>query len=336
MGKGATRVAIPRFHDRLPDRAPTVSRGRLGADDGIRTRDPHLGKLGSSARFGLLLARTDVDAPKNRGLTTFLVDMHAPGVEVRPLRQMTGDAEISEVYFEDARLAADAQLGEEGRGWQVATTTLMNERVSIGNALASHGTGPIATALELFRRHRPGDGALRDRVARLWVESELTRMMSLRAAQLGQTGDPGPVGSVGKLFGAEHNLRIHELVIDLLGSEGMLAGDRHRQFLRSRANTIEGGTSEVRTHPGRANPRTPARRPRPAGPPLEGDPPELAQPADELMQGTTCISSRGTPDCGGAEAASALRAPIAGAPRCVAGLPGGSSRGHAAAPTDHR
>ena len=212
--------------------------------------------LGARARYGLLLARTDVDAPKNHGITAFLVDMHAEGIEVRPLRQMTGDAEFSEVFFDNARLPADAQLGPEGKGWQVATTTLMNERVSIGNALATSGSGPAATALELYRARHAGDRALRERVARLWIESELTRMMSLRAEQLGQAGDPGPVGSVGKLFGAEHAQRIHELIVDLLGAEGMLYPDRSADgapvartsqvaFLRSRANTIEGGTSEV-------------------------------------------------------------------------------------------
>jgi alkylation response protein AidB-like acyl-CoA dehydrogenase len=211
--------------------------------------------LGHKARFGLLLARTDIDAPKNRGLTTFLVDMKAPGVETRPLRQMTGDSEFNEVYFDNVRLPADARLGPEGKGWQVATTTLMNERVSIGNALTAGGA-PVTTALQLFRRRGDHDPALRDRVTRMWIEAELGKMMSLRAAQLGQTGAPGPVGSVGKLFSAEHALRINELIIDLLGPEGMLYPpfgadgaplQRGPQVssLRSRANTIEGGTSEV-------------------------------------------------------------------------------------------
>ena len=212
--------------------------------------------LGDKARHGLLLARTDIDAPKNHGITAFLVDMRAPGVDVRPLRQMTGDAEFSEVFLQEVRLHADAQLGPEGKGWQVATTTLMNERVSIGNALASSGTGPAATAIDLYRQRHTGDAALRDRVTRLWIESELTRMMSLRAAQLGRAGNPGPVGSAGKLLGAEHARRIHDLLVDLLGAEGMLYPERNADgspaartpqvtFLRSRANTIEGGTSEV-------------------------------------------------------------------------------------------
>ena len=177
--------------------------------------------LGHKARFGLLLARTDPDAPKNRGLTTFLVDMQAPGVEVRPLRQMTGDSEFNEVYLTDVRLPAGTQLGPEGKGWQVATTTLMNERVSIGNTMATMAT-PADRAVALYHERGHDDPVLRDRVVRMWIESELGRLMSLRAGQLGQTGDPGPVGSVGKLFGAEHALRVHELLVALLGADGML------------------------------------------------------------------------------------------------------------------
>jgi alkylation response protein AidB-like acyl-CoA dehydrogenase len=211
--------------------------------------------LGHKAAFGLLLARTDVDAPKNRGLTTFLVDMHSPGVDIRPLRQMTGDAEFNEVYFDALRLPADAQLGAEGRGWQVATTTLMNERVSIGRVMAVMAT-PAETAVRLYRDRGHDHPVLRDRVAAMWIESEVGRLITERAGQLGQVGDPGPVGSIGKLYGAEHALRVHNLVVDLLGAEGMLypeftatgaPAERTPQvgFLRSRANTIEGGTSEV-------------------------------------------------------------------------------------------
>jgi alkylation response protein AidB-like acyl-CoA dehydrogenase len=211
--------------------------------------------LGHKAAFGLLLARTDVDAPKNRGLTTFLVDMQARGVEMRPLRQMTGHSEFNEVYFDDLRLPADAQLGPEGMGWQVATTTLMNERVSIGRVMATMAS-PAETAKHLFSKRDDCNPVLRDRVTRMWVESEIGRLITERAGQLGQTGDPGPVGSIGKLFSAEHALRVHNLVVDLLGPDAMLYppfgvdGAPVEQapqvnFLRSRANTIEGGTSEV-------------------------------------------------------------------------------------------
>jgi alkylation response protein AidB-like acyl-CoA dehydrogenase len=210
--------------------------------------------LGHKASQGLLLARTDPDAPKNRGITAFIVDMHAPGVDVRPLRQMTGDAEFNEVYLDDLRLPADAQLGPVNAGWQVATTTLMNERVAIGAAMTNMAS-PAATAARLYGERPRPDPVLRDRVAQMWIESEVGLMVTLRAAQLSISGDPGPVGSVGKLFAAEHALRVHELIVDLLGAEGMLypsygpaappRADHRVAFLRSRANTIEGGTSEV-------------------------------------------------------------------------------------------
>ena len=166
---------------------------------------------------------------------------------------MTGDAEFNEVYLTDVRLPATARLGPENHGWQVATTTLMNERVSIGSAMTTLAT-PASTALELYRAHPTGPVA-RDRVVAMWIEATVARFMNLRAAQLGATGDPGPVGSVGKLFAAEHALRVHELIVDLLGADATLYPDvsagspdrtDHRvAFLRSRANTIEGGTSEV-------------------------------------------------------------------------------------------
>ncbi len=237
------------------DLAGLATRAERDGDEWLITGQKVWTSLGHKAAFGLLLARTDIEAPKNRGLTTFLVDMHAPGLEVRPLRQLTGDAEFNEVYLNNVRLPASAQLGPVGKGWQVATTTLMNERVSIGNAMATMAT-PAERAVELFRERGSSEPVMRDRVVAMWIESELGRLMALRAAQLGQAGDPGPVGSVGKLFGAEHALRVHELLVDLLGPEGALypafgpdGAPVERtvpvQFLRSRANTIEGGTSEV-------------------------------------------------------------------------------------------
>jgi alkylation response protein AidB-like acyl-CoA dehydrogenase len=237
------------------DLAGLATRAERDGDQWVVNGQKVWTSLGHVASYGLLLARTDVDAPKNRGITAFLLDMHAAGVDVRPLRQMTGDAEFNEVYLDDVRLPFDAQLGPEGKGWQVATTTLMHERVSIGTALAT-AASPASTAVDLYRTRHRGETVLRDRVARMWIESEVGRLMSVRAAQLGQTGDPGPVGSVGKLFTAELARRVHELIIDLLGADGQLypsfgsdgaPSERTPQvaYLRSRANTIEGGTSEV-------------------------------------------------------------------------------------------
>jgi alkylation response protein AidB-like acyl-CoA dehydrogenase len=222
--------------------------------------------LAHLSRFGLLLARTNPDVPKHKGITAFLVDMQADGVDVRPLYQITGEAEFNEVFFTDVHMPDTARLGGEGDGWRVAVTTLMNERVSIGGGVSRRGGGPIADALRIWKERWSADTsphalALRDRLVSSWIRSEVLSMTNQRAAQVRQAGTPGPEGSVAKLAYAEENQRVYELCIDLLGAEGMLypAGypmirpevlgmgstDVHKSFLRVRANSIEGGTSEV-------------------------------------------------------------------------------------------
>jgi alkylation response protein AidB-like acyl-CoA dehydrogenase len=219
--------------------------------------------LAHKSRYGMLLARTDPEAEKHNGLTYFVVDMHAPGVDVRPLRQMTGDAEFNEVYFTDVRIPDSERLGEVGAGWRGAIVTLMNERVAIGGAVGGRGAGPIGSALSIWADLNPEQRTptRRDRLMGLWVESEVLRMNSLRATANSATGGtPGPEGSIGKLAQAELNKRIFDFCIDLLGASGLLyddyqmrrpeaagglAGTPQRMFLRSRANSIEGGTSEV-------------------------------------------------------------------------------------------
>jgi len=204
------------------------------------------------AHFGLLAARTDPGVPKHRGITYFVMDMHADGVEVRPLRQLTGDAEFNEVFFVDAPVPDDDRLGSVDGGWPVVLTTLMNERVMIGGAL-QRGAGPIQDALLLWRRASHCDPVLRDRLVQLWTEAECLRLTTLRAAERAQAGTPGPEGAVGKLAATLLNQRIYDLCMDLLGPAATLydvtaAGvrdDPRWQFLRSKANTIEGGTSEI-------------------------------------------------------------------------------------------
>jgi alkylation response protein AidB-like acyl-CoA dehydrogenase len=215
------------------------------------------------ARYGLLVARTDPEQPKHKGMSYFVLDMKAPGVEVRPLRQMTGEAEFNEVYLTDARIPDGERLGAEGEGWRVAMTTLMNERVSIGGGVAPRGSGPIAEAVRLWKA-RPDDQrdpATRDRLLRAWVQAEVGRLTNLRAQQMRSAGTPGPEGSIAKLAFAELNKKIYELCVDLLGPAGMLyksyemvrpeeagfggEGDVTKAFLRVRANSIEGGTSEI-------------------------------------------------------------------------------------------
>ena len=223
--------------------------------------------LAHTASFGLLLARTDPDVPKHRGLTYFIVDMHAPGVEVRPLRQMTGDAEFNEVFFTDARIPDADRLDAVGAGWRVAMTTLMNERVAIGSGVSARASGPIHEALRIWHEHAAEDGgrrtgARRERLMALWVQSEVARLTNLRAREMRRAGTPGPEGSVAKLFTAELNKHIYELCVELLGMQGTLyptdysmrrperaifsgGADPRFTFLRTRANSIEGGTSEI-------------------------------------------------------------------------------------------
>jgi alkylation response protein AidB-like acyl-CoA dehydrogenase len=218
--------------------------------------------LAHTSRWGLLVARTDPDVPKHRGLTYFIVDMHAPGVEVRPLRQITGDAEFNEVFFTDVRIPDGQRLDAVGAGWRVATTTLMNERVAIGGGVPARSAGVIHEALRIWKDKKDKTEAQRERLMVLWVEAEVARLTNMRARALRRAGTPGPEGSVAKLVGAELNKRVYELCVDLLGMTGTLfpthyemrrpdratfsgGADPRQTFLRSRANSIEGGTSEI-------------------------------------------------------------------------------------------
>ena len=221
------------------------------------------------ARWGMLLARTNPDVAKHDGLSYFVLDMHAPGVEVRPLYQITGEAEFNEVFFNDVRIPHAYMLGKEGQGWRVAITTLMNERVAIGGGgTKKKAGGATAQLLGLWNERQPGalspaqEALLRDRVAKLYIENELLRITAQRARAAQRAGNPGPEGSVSKLAQAEINKRLWETALDILGADGLSfeAGYELRQgyggfdgpealakyqFLRSRANSIEGGTSEI-------------------------------------------------------------------------------------------
>ena len=219
--------------------------------------------LAHLARWGLLIARTDPQQPKHKGMTYFIVDMQGPGVEVRPLRQMTGEAEFNEVYFTDARIPDAWRLSDVGDGWRVAIATLMNERTAIGSAsLGERGGGFMGLALDLWQqRNGRSDPVTRDRLMRLWVESEVLRLTGIRAAQRRAAGTPGPEESTSKLLTSELNKKLTNLCVDLMGPEGALysswdmtrpdtiGGPRsdnvQQQFLRARANTIESGTSEI-------------------------------------------------------------------------------------------
>lgn len=219
--------------------------------------------LGHVARRGLLVARTDPGVVKHAGLTFFLLDMKSPGVDVRPLRQATGEAEFNEVYFTDVVVADSDRIGDVGAGWAVARTTLMNERTALGGTGAPRGAGAIGQAVTLFRKAAAAGraGAVqRDRLMQLWVRAEVARLTSLRASQSQGDGGPGPEGSVAKLNMAEGNRAVQEFCVDLQGPAGQLISgyemtrpeaaslsglDPAKSYLRSLANSIEGGTSEI-------------------------------------------------------------------------------------------
>jgi alkylation response protein AidB-like acyl-CoA dehydrogenase len=210
------------------------------------------------ARFGMLLARTDPDKAKHEGLTYFIVDMQTPGVEVRPLRQMTGSSEFNEVFFTDVRVPDRNRVGAVGDGWRCARTTLMNERV----ALAGISLDPVSFTGGVRRdpwlSYLEGipdrtDPVVRQRLAQFYIEAEVKEITAFRANSARLRGQqPGPEGAVNKVFNAEYNQRRSSFAVDAsgMGAVAWVPGDqrgeaRAQTFLRARANTIEGGTSEV-------------------------------------------------------------------------------------------
>ena len=243
------------------DFAGLSSRGVRDGDEWVCNGQKVWTTLGHLARWGLLVVRTDTEAVKHAGLTAFVVDMHAPTVEVRPLRQMTGEAEFNEVYFTDTRIHESEMLGKPGDGWRVSLTTLMNERVSIGGSIPQKGSGPIQSLTSTWADLPDDrkDSANLDEVMKLWSRAEVLRLTNIRANQMRRMGDPGPEGSISKMASANLNKDIYAKVVDLLGAEGMLYGSYEmlrpettmgydtlqKAFLRSRANSIEGGTTEV-------------------------------------------------------------------------------------------
>ncbi|MCX4513957.1 acyl-CoA dehydrogenase family protein [Streptomyces sp. NBC_01619] len=213
------------------------------------------------ARWAILIARTDPDAPKHRGITYFLCDMTDPGVEVRPLRQITGEAEFNEVFLTGVRIPDAHRLGSVGDGWKVARTTLMNERVSIGGMRLPREGGMIGPVARTWRdRPELRTHDLHQRLLTLWVDAEVARLTGERLRQQLAAGQPGPEGSGMKLAFARLNQEISGLEVELRGEEGLLyddwtmrrpelvdftGRDAGYRYLRSKGNSIEGGTSEV-------------------------------------------------------------------------------------------
>jgi alkylation response protein AidB-like acyl-CoA dehydrogenase len=212
--------------------------------------------LAHQARFGILLARTNPDVPKHEGLSYFLVDMQSPGVDVRPLVEMTGQHLFNEVFFTDVKIPADALIGEEGNGWAMARDTLDNERVTLSRAGLQWGWGPTAEDLVQAARDAGGvkDAVLRMRLVDAYIEHEIIRIHGLRMVAAAVSGRPGPEASLRKALSDPHGQKTFILSKDLAGAEGMLrqSGPLGRDptvwsdgFLFAPALTIGGGTSEV-------------------------------------------------------------------------------------------
>ncbi|MFI7341344.1 acyl-CoA dehydrogenase family protein [Streptomyces sp. NPDC050085] len=214
-----------------------------------------------NARFAILIARTDPDVPKHRGITYFVCDMTDPGVDVRPLRQITGEAEFNEVFLSDVRIPDAHRLGAVGNGWKVAQTTLNNERVAIGGMRIPREGGLIGPVVKTWRERpelRTPD--LHQRLVKLWVDAEVARLTGERLRQQLVAGHPGPEGAGMKLGFARLNQEISGLEVELLGEGGLLYDDwtlrrpelvdfagreAGYRYLRAKGNSIEGGTSEV-------------------------------------------------------------------------------------------
>jgi alkylation response protein AidB-like acyl-CoA dehydrogenase len=205
------------------------------------------------ADFCILVGLGDPDAPRYKNLTYMIVDMHAPGVDVRPLVQITGHPEFNEIFFTDVKVPKENILGSVGDGWQVAMTTLLHERGTLGFALSATLDVAVRKLIALAKERNVTDPILRDRIAREWIELQALKYTNYRSlTALTKTGIPGPEGSASKLVWSENNQRLTKLALEILGSSAQLTNgggyaDGYWQYqqLRSRGNTIEAGTSEI-------------------------------------------------------------------------------------------
>ena len=247
------------------DFAGLATKAVLDGDEWIVNGQKVWNTIAHLADWGMLVTRSNPDLPKHKGMTYFALDMHSPGVEVRPLRQITGEAEFNEVYLTDTRVPDANRIGATGEGWRVSLTTLMNERTAIGTGGApKRGSGAIASLVGVWNE-LPEDertAVRRDQLMSLWIEAEALRLTNLRAGANRRMGNPGPEGSVAKLAYSNLNKAILEAAVDFQGPAGQVgfnyeyrrpeelsptgaeSGVGHA-FLRVRANSIEGGTSEI-------------------------------------------------------------------------------------------
>ncbi len=251
------------------DLASLTTRAELDGDQWVVRGQKVWTSYAHTAHFGILLARTEPDLPVHQGISYFICPMDSPGITVRALYDMTGSHTFNEVFLDDVRLSADSLVGRRGQGWSLAKVTLGNERVSLSGSGALWGMGPTAAdLLDLVRGSgRPLDPQIRQRLARLWAEGEILRLLRLRTVSAAVAGmEPGPEASVRKALADEHGQHVMDLARDLAGARGMLQGTGpvvgdpagtgtggrpwpdqvwSSGFLFAPALTIGGGTAEV-------------------------------------------------------------------------------------------
>ncbi len=238
------------------DLASLTTRAERDGDEYVVTGQKVWTSMAHRASFGILLARTDPEAPKHEGISYFICPMDRPGIEVRPIVEMTGVPYFNEVFLDEVRVPVENLVGEENRGWALARLTLGNERLSLSNGGALWGMGPTtADLVDIARRERLADRGARDRLVRLHIAGEVLRLVGLRVlSELVQGREPGAEAAVRKLMADRHGQQLMNLAKDLAGPAGMLTdqgplgtdpGEWHWGFTFSPALTIGGGTAEI-------------------------------------------------------------------------------------------
>ncbi len=235
------------------DLASVQTRAERHGDEWLVTGQKVWTTFAHHAKWCMLVARTDREAPKHKGLTYFLMDMEQEAVQVRPLVQITGEAEFNELFLEEARIPDANIVGGEGNGWGVAITTLMHERATLAFGLQVSVQIALVELIEKARNTRANgkmaseDEIVRQRLAQLYIEANVLRLNAYRGlTQIMKTGIPGPEGSLGKWHWSEVNQALTELAMDIAGPQALLRSDEWTyRFLRARANSIEGGTTEI-------------------------------------------------------------------------------------------
>ncbi|HSL26604.1 MAG TPA: acyl-CoA dehydrogenase family protein [Acidimicrobiia bacterium] len=229
------------------DLAGLSTRAERDGDDWIVNGQKVWTTWAGQADFGILLARTDPGAPRHRGISYFICPMRQDGIEVRPIKEMTGRSHFNEVFISDVRIPGNLLVGAENQGWALAKLTLGNERISLSGGGVLWGMGPTTAEVLDSLRGRLG-GPARDRAATLFIEGEIIRLLGYRIVSDFIAGrPPGPEVAVKKLVADRHGQRAMDLVRDCMGAEGMVAGEDEAAwgYLFSPALTVGGGTSEI-------------------------------------------------------------------------------------------